>query len=51
MDWLILSLLGASAFAVTGVVDKFVLYKYVRDPLAYLAALVVMQQIFVVAIY
>ena len=50
MDWLILSLLGASAFAVTGIVDKFVLDKYVRDPLAYLTILVVMQQIFIAAI-
>ncbi|HUS75754.1 MAG TPA: EamA family transporter [Methanothrix sp.] len=50
MDWLFLSLLGASALAVTGVIDKFILGRYVRDPLAYLAALVVMQQILIVAI-
>ena len=50
MDWLFLSLVGAAALAVTGVIDKFILGRYVRDPLAYLAALVVMQQILIVAI-
>ncbi len=50
MDWLFLSLLGASALAITGVIDKFVLGRYVRNPLAYLAALVVIQQILIVAI-
>lgn len=50
MDWFILSLVGASALAVTGVIDKFVLSKYVRDPLAYLAALVVMQQMLIAVI-
>lgn len=50
MDWFILSLVGASALAVTGVIDKFILSKYVRDPLAYLAALVVMQQMLIAVI-
>ena len=50
MDWLFLSLLGAAALSVTGIIDKFILGKYVRDPLAYLAALVVMQQILIVAV-
>jgi uncharacterized membrane protein len=50
VDWLFLSLVGASALAVTGVIDKFILSRYVRDPLAYLAALVVMQQILIAAI-
>jgi uncharacterized membrane protein len=50
VDWFILSLVGASALAVTGVIDKFVLSKYVRDPLAYLAALVVMQQMLIAVI-
>jgi len=50
VDWLFLSLLGASALAITGVIDKFVLGRYVRNPLAYLAALVVIQQILIVAI-
>ncbi|MFZ2473354.1 MAG: hypothetical protein WAW52_15600 [Methanothrix sp.] len=50
MDWFFLSLVGASALAVTGIIDKFILGRYVRDPLAYLAALVVMQQILIVAI-
>jgi uncharacterized membrane protein len=50
VDWFFLSLVGASALAVTGVIDKFILGKYVRNPLAYLAALVVIQQILIVAI-
>ncbi|MDD1751040.1 MAG: hypothetical protein LUO89_14345, partial [Methanothrix sp.] len=50
MDWLFLSLVGASALAVTGIIDKVLLGKYVRDPLAYLAALVIMQQVLIVAI-
>jgi len=50
VDWLFLSLLGAAALSVTGIIDKFILGKYVRDPLAYLAALVVMQQILIVAV-
>lgn len=36
--------------SVTGIIDKFVLVKYVRDPLAYLAVLVAMQQIFILAV-
>jgi len=43
-SWLLLSLLGAAAMAVTGIIDKLVLSRYVRDPLAYLTALVAMQQ-------
>jgi uncharacterized membrane protein len=50
VDWLFLSLLGASALAVTGVIDKFILDRYVRDPIAYLVALVIMQQLLIVAI-
>jgi uncharacterized membrane protein len=50
VDWFILSMLGAASLAVTGVIDKFILGKYVRNPLAYLVVLVFLQQIFVVAI-
>jgi len=50
VDWFFLSLVGASALAVTGVIDKFILGKYVHNPQAYLAALVVMQQMLIVAI-
>jgi uncharacterized membrane protein len=50
VDWLFLSLVGASALAVTGIIDKFILGRYVRDPLAYLAALVIMQQFLIIAI-
>ncbi len=50
MDWFFLSVLGASALAVTGIIDKFILSKYVHNPLAYLAALVVMQQMLIAVI-
>jgi drug/metabolite transporter (DMT)-like permease len=50
VDWLILSIVGAAALAVTGIIDKFILGRYVKDPLAYLVTLVVMQQILVLAI-
>lgn len=50
MDWLFFSLAGAASLAVTAVIDKFILGKYVRDPQAYLAALIILQQIFAVGI-
>ena len=50
MDWFFLSLAGAASVAVTGVIDKFIMGKYVRNPLVYLVALVVLQQVFVVPI-
>ncbi|VVB68611.1 EamA-like transporter family protein [uncultured archaeon] len=50
MDWLIFSLAGAASLAVTGIIDKFILARYVRDPHAYLAALIILQQIFAVGI-
>lgn len=50
MDWFILSLLGAAAFAATGIIDKLLLGRFVQEPLAYLAALVIMQQALIPAI-
>jgi drug/metabolite transporter (DMT)-like permease len=50
VNWFFLSIIGAASLAVTGVIDKFILGKYVRNPLAYLVALVFLQQIFVVTI-
>ncbi|MDD1760604.1 MAG: EamA family transporter [Methanothrix sp.] len=50
MDWFILSLVGAAAISVTGIIDKLILGRFVRDPLAYLVVLVVMQQTLVLAI-
>ncbi|MCX6668973.1 MAG: EamA family transporter [Methanothrix sp.] len=50
MDWLFFSLAGASSLAVTGVLDKFLLGKYVRNPKAYLVALIILQQIFALGI-
>ncbi|MDD1739591.1 MAG: hypothetical protein LUQ30_01895 [Methanothrix sp.] len=50
MDWFVLSLLGAAAFAATGIIDKLLLGRFVQKPLAYLAALVIMQQALIPAI-
>lgn len=50
MDWLILSIVGAAALAVTGIIDKFILSRYVKDAMAYLLVLVVMQQVLILAI-
>jgi drug/metabolite transporter (DMT)-like permease len=50
VDWLALSFIGAAAFAATGIIDKLFLGRFVREPLAYLAALVIMQQALVLAI-
>lgn len=43
-------MLGAAFLAVTGIIDKVILEKYVRSPLAYLVVLVVLQQIFIIPI-
>ncbi|NPV63710.1 MAG: EamA family transporter [Methanotrichaceae archaeon] len=51
MDWLIFSLIGASSLAVTGVIDKFILDKYIRSCGAYLITLIILQQAFALGIY
>jgi len=50
VNWLFCSFIGAASLAVTGIIDKYILIRYVRDPLAYLTVLVVLQQIFAVGI-
>lgn len=50
MDWLLLSLIGAAALSVTGIIDKFILGRFVKDTLAYLVVLVLMQQTLVLII-
>ena len=51
MDWFLFSLLGAASLAVTGVIDKFILEKYVQNSHAYLIALIVLQQAFAAGIF
>jgi uncharacterized membrane protein len=50
VDWLVLSLLGAAAFAAAEIIDKLFLGRFISGPLAYLAALVIMQEALVLAI-
>jgi uncharacterized membrane protein len=51
VDWLLFSLLGAASLAVTGVIDKFILEKYVQNSHTYLIALIVLQQAFAACIF
>jgi uncharacterized membrane protein len=51
VDWLIFSLIGASSLAVTGIIDKFILDKYIRSSNAYLITLIILQQIFALGIF
>jgi uncharacterized membrane protein len=50
VGWFFFSLLGAASLAVTGIIDKVILDKYVRNSDAYLVALIILQQIFAVGI-
>jgi len=50
VDWFILSLIGASSLAVTGIIDKFILDKYIQSSNAYLIVLIIIQQIFTLGI-
>ncbi len=45
------ALIGAASLAITGVVDKFILDKYVKSCYAYLISLVLIQQIFTIGIF
>jgi hypothetical protein len=51
VDWFLFSVLGAASLAVTGVIDKFILEKYVQNSHAYLIALIVLQQAFAAGIF
>ncbi len=50
MTWLLFALLSTAFFAVAVIVDKLLLSRYVRNPTAYLLALIIFQQVFVVLI-
>jgi uncharacterized membrane protein len=51
MDWFFFALLGAASLAVTGVIDKFILEKYVLNSHGYLVCLILFQQIFAAGIF
>lgn len=51
VNWFIFSLIGAASLAVTGVLDKLLLERYVRNSHAYLVLLILVQQIFAVGIF
>ena len=50
MDWFAFSIAGAACLAVTGIIDKFYLGRYVHNILAYLFVLVVIQQVFLLPV-
>jgi len=50
VDWFAFSIAGAACLAVTGIIDKFYLGRYVRNTLAYLFVLVVIQQVFLLPV-
>jgi uncharacterized membrane protein len=51
VDWFLFAFIGAASLAVTGVIDKFILGRYVTSHIAYLVALIILQQIFAVGIF
>ncbi len=51
MNWFFFSLLGASSLAITGVIDKLILEKYVQNSHAYLVALIFLQQALAACIF
>jgi len=50
VDWFAFSIAGAASLAVTGIIDKFYLGRYVHNVLSYLFVLVVIQQIFLLPV-
>ncbi|KCZ70866.1 hypothetical protein ANME2D_02891 [Candidatus Methanoperedens nitroreducens] len=50
MNWLIFALIGTASFAATGILDKFILNRYIENSAAYLVALIIIQQIFAILI-
>jgi len=50
VDWFSFALLGAASLAFTGVIDKFILEKYVSNSYSYLVCLILFHQIFAVGI-
>ncbi|MDM7913213.1 MAG: EamA family transporter [Methanotrichaceae archaeon] len=50
MDWFFFALASTASFAAAVLVDKFLLVSYIRNSTAYLIALIIFQQVFVVII-
>jgi uncharacterized membrane protein len=50
VDWFIFALASSASFAAAVLVDKFLLGSYIRNSTAYLVALIIFQQVFVVII-
>jgi uncharacterized membrane protein len=50
VDWFLFALIGAASLAITGIIDKFILGRYVTSHIAYLIALIILQQIFALGI-
>ncbi len=50
MNWLIFALIGTASLAATGILDKFILSRYIKNSAAYLVSLIIMQQLFALLI-
>ncbi len=51
MDWLYFALVSTASFAVTVIIDKLLLSRYVRSSTAYLITLLIIQQVFAALIF
>lgn len=51
MDWFLFAFIGAASLAVTCIIDKFILGRYVTSHIAYLVALIILQQVFALGIF
>lgn len=51
MDWLYFALVSTASFAVTVIIDKLLLSRYVRSSTAYLIVLLIIQQVFAALIF
>jgi uncharacterized membrane protein len=50
VDWFLFAFIGAASLAITCIIDKFILGRYVTSHIAYLVALIILQQIFALGI-
>ncbi len=50
MNWLVFALIGTASLAATGILDKFILSRYIGNSAAYLISLVIVQQLFALLI-
>ncbi len=46
MNWLTFALIGTASIATTGILDKFILNRYIANSAAYLVSLIAVQQLF-----